>query len=54
MLIANIFSEMAIDFGEMDFGETDFGEMDNSAKWIQRNVPSAKCTLTTVFVMILN
>jgi hypothetical protein len=22
------------------------GEMDNSAKWIKRNVPSAKCTVT--------
>jgi hypothetical protein len=31
-------------FGKMDFGETDFGEMDNSAKWIQQNVPSAKCS----------
>jgi hypothetical protein len=33
MLIANIYGEMAIDFGEMD----------NSAKRIWQNVPSVKC-----------
>jgi hypothetical protein len=52
MLIATIsvyFGEIAIrrnglsvkwTFGEMDL---DFGEMDNSAKWIRRNIPSMKC-----------